>query len=131
MHPELGAPSMMVLQTIIRMGPITATGVGGVLDIDKSVVSRQVSKLRSLGLVETREAESDRRVALLTASELAQRTVEGLHARTAAEYRARFEGWSDDDLVQLQQQLHRFNLSNEDLRGEGPARRCARETRGE
>ena len=49
-HPELRGPGMMILQTILRRGPITATGLGSMLDMDKAMVSRQVAKLRGLGL---------------------------------------------------------------------------------
>lgn len=129
-HPELRGPGMMILQTILRKGPITATGLGGMLDMDKAMVSRQVTKLRGLGLVDAQEAESDRRVILLTASAAAHEAVEVLQARTAEEYSARFTDWSDEDLAQLQGLLHRFNAVSDELRGDGPARRCAREAEG-
>ena len=126
-HPELRGPGIMILQTILRRGPITATGLGGILDMDKAMVSRQVAKLRELGLVDAREAESDRRVMLLTASAGAQATVEGLQARTSSDYLARLAEWSGEDLEQLQSLLHRFNSTAEDPHEDGPARRCARE----
>lgn len=126
-HPELRGPGMMLLQTILRRGPITATGLGSILDMDKAMVSRQVTKLRALGLVDAKEAESDRRVILLTASEAAHSAIDSMHARTSADYLARFADWSEEDLAQLHSLLHRFNASAEDLRGDGPARRCARE----
>lgn len=129
-HPELKGVGLMVLQTIIRKGPVTATGLAGLLDMDKATVSRQVAKLRSLQLVEATAAEADRRVTLLTASPAAQTAMDELHAQTAAAYRARFADWGDAELAQLRAMLHRFNASAEDARGEGPARRCAREAAG-
>ena len=125
-HPELRGPGMMLLQTILRRGPITATGLGSLLDMDKAMVSRQVTKLRSLGLVDAKEAESDRRVILLTASEIAHSAIEGMQARTSADYLVRFADWSEEELTQLQTLLHRFNATAEDIRAEGPATRCAR-----
>ena len=125
-HPELRGPGMMLLQTILRRGPITATGLGGLLDMDKAMVSRQVTKLRSLGLVDAKEAESDRRVILLTASETAHSAIEGIQARISADYLVRFAEWSEDELAQLQMLMHRFNATAEDPRGESPATRCAR-----
>ncbi|NLA64467.1 MAG: winged helix-turn-helix transcriptional regulator [Leucobacter sp.] len=126
-HPDLRGPGLMSLQTIIRRGPITATGLGGILDMDKAIISRQVAKLREYGLVDARAAESDKRVTLLTASAAAQAATDLMHARTAQEHSVRFADWSDDELEQLQTMLHRFNSSADGLRGEGPARRCARE----
>ena len=125
-HPELRGPGMMILQTILRRGPVTATGLGSILDMDKAMVSRQVTKLRSLGLVDAKEAESDRRVILLTASETAHSAIEGIQARISADYLVRFAEWSEDELAQLQMLMHRFNATAEDPRGEGPATRCAR-----
>ncbi len=125
-HPELRGPGMMLLQTILRRGPITATDLGGILDMDKATVSRQVTKLRALGLVDAREAESDRRVMLLTTSEAAHTAIEGMRARTSADYLERFAGWHDSELSQLQSLLHRFNTTAEDPRSNGPAGRCAR-----
>lgn len=126
-HPELRGPGIMLLQTIRRRGSITATGLASLLDMDKAMVSRQVTQLRALGLVDAREAESDRRVILLTASAAAQTTIEEMQARTSSDYLARFSEWSSDDLEQLQSLLHRFNATAEDPREDGPARRCARE----
>ena len=113
-HPELRGPGMMILQTILRRGPVTATGLGSILDMDKAMVSRQVTKLRSLGLVDAKEAESDRRVILLTASETAHSAIEGMQARISADYLVRFAEWSEDELAQLQMLMHRFNATAED-----------------
>lgn len=129
-HPDLRVPGMMLLHTILRQGPVTATGLGSILDMDKAMVSRQVSKLRSLGLVDAKEAESDRRVILLTASATAQAAIESIHARTSAEYRARFADWTADDLAQFRSLLGRFNAQADEVRPDGPALRCAREERG-
>lgn len=129
-HPELKGVGMMVLQTILRKGPITTTGLAQMLDMDKAMVSRQVTKLRELGFVEAEAADEDRRVTLLTPSALAKASLDQLHADSAAAYRKRFEGWSEDDLAQLRALLGRFNASAHDGRLDGPARRCAEEHQG-
>lgn len=126
-HPDLRGPGIMILQTILRHGALTVTGLGSMLDMDKAMVSRQVTKLRSLGLVDAKEADSDRRVTLLTASESARLAIERMQAQTADEYRARFADWDDSDLLQLQGMLRRFNAAVEDQPADGPAKRCARE----
>ena len=128
-HPDLRGPGMMLLHTILRRGPITATGLGRVLDIDKATISRQVSKLRDYGFVEARPAESDKRVMLLTATDAAIAAIDEMHAASATEYDQRFEGWSNDELSLFNGLLHRFNTNVEALRGDGPASRCAREER--
>lgn len=125
-HPELKGVGMMILQTILRKGPVTATGLGQMLDMDKAVVSRQVAKLRDLGLIEAEAAEEDRRVVLLTGSDRARGALDELHAQTALAYQERFAGWSDTELDTLRTLLRRFNQAAEGLRPDGPAVRCAR-----
>ncbi|MBL3687831.1 MarR family transcriptional regulator [Leucobacter zeae] len=126
-HPDLRGVGMMVLQLVLRKGPVTATGISQLLDMDKAMVSRQISKLRELGLVAAEPAAEDRRVILLTGSERAEEMLDGIRRQWAHAYHERFDGWSPADLETLRAGLHRFNASAESGRPDGPARRCARE----
>jgi DNA-binding MarR family transcriptional regulator len=130
-HPELRGPSFFLLQTIVRHGPVTATGLAGILNQDKAMISRQIANLRELDLIQTKPADQDRRVTLIIASPAAHEALEGLQSYTADAYRARFADWNTDDLAHLQRLLHRFNANADELRGDGPARRCAREAETE
>ncbi|MFC5337502.1 MarR family winged helix-turn-helix transcriptional regulator [Leucobacter denitrificans] len=123
---ELGPVGMMVLQIIVRKGPLTATGIGQMLEMDKSIVSRQVAKMRELELVESVEAPEDRRVQLLTASDKAQKIFGRIREQWANSYRERFANWSEDELDQLREGLHRFNAATADVRQDSPAVRCAK-----
>lgn len=127
-HPELNGGGIMVLQTVLRKGPVTATGLSQMLGMDKAMVSRHISKLRDLELIEAEAAPEDRRVILLTVSERAQELMERIREQWAHSYHERFEGWSVESLEELRAGLHRFNASAEDAhRAEGPAMRCARD----
>lgn len=129
LHPDLRAPDLLMLQTIARKGPITATELTQLLSTDKALVSRQIAKLRQLGLVDAVHDEADRRVVLLSASEEARTTLGELHARLSASYERRLAGWSDEDLSTLQTLLHRFNATSPEPELDGPAARCsARQT---
>lgn len=108
-HPDLRGIGVMMLQIISRNGPMTATDIAHTLAMDKAMVSRQVTKLRALGLVEAEEDATDRRLVHLTATATACASLTGLHERTSAAYLARFQGWNDADLAELQRLLHRFN----------------------
>ena len=108
-HPDLRAVSLMVLQRITRCGPITATEVAQHLDMDKATVSRQVTKLRELGLVEVTPTAEDKRMQLLTLSTAGVAAIEDLRGRMASDYAERFAGWDESDLVHLRGLLHRFN----------------------
>lgn len=126
-HPDLKGGGMMVLQTVLRKGPVTATGISQLLGMDKAMVSRHISKLRELGFVETEPAPEDRRVILLTISERASELMERIRERWADSYHQRFEEWSIEDLERLREGLHRFNTSTEDAsHADGPAMRCSR-----
>ena len=129
--PELKGVGIMVLQLILRKGPITATDISQMLDMDKAMVSRQITKLRDLGLVETEPAPEDRRVVLLTPSAKAEELLGAIRQKWAHAYHERFAGWSPDDLEHLRAALHRFNASAEGLRADGPAARCTRDQHGE
>ena len=129
-HPDLNGGGIMVLQTVLRKGPVTATGLSQMLGMDKAMVSRHIAKLRELELVETEPAPEDRRVILLTVSERARSLMERIRERWAHSYHERFEDWSVEDLEQLREGLHRFNASTEGAHTDGPAMRCARDHGG-
>ncbi|QAB19088.1 MarR family transcriptional regulator [Leucobacter muris] len=124
---DLKGVGMIVLQLVLRKGPITATALSQMLDMDKAVVSRQIAKLRELGLVEAEPAAEDRRVMLLTATPRATELLERIRARWAHAYHERFVGWSAEELEDLREGLHRFNASAHDIRVDGPAGRCTRD----
>ena len=123
---EISGVSMIVLQIVFRRGPITATGIGHWLEMDKSLVSRQVAKLRELGLVEATESPEDRRVQLLTVSAQATELLNGVRERWSNSYRERFADWSPAELEALRAGLHRFNQVAEGAPADGPAARCSR-----
>lgn len=125
-HPGLSGANMVVLQFVRRKGPITATGLSQMLDMDKSLVSRQITKLRDLGFVVTTEAAEDRRVQLLTVSEEAEALLNHVRELWSESYRERFADWTPEQLTGLHEGLHRFNVSTGELRQDGPAVRCAK-----
>lgn len=125
-HSDLSSVGTMVLQFIVRKGPLTATGLSQFLDMDKSFVSRQVTRLRELGFVDATPAPEDGRVILLTASERALAIMGDIREQWTNAYRERFVGWSKEELEALRDGLHRFNVSAEDVRQDGPAVRHAR-----
>lgn len=125
-HPELRGLGLMVLQTIRRRGPITATEIAHSLMLDKSVVSRQITKLRQIDLILAKPSEEDGRVILLTVTEQTLHAIERLQSLNANAYSTRFQDWTDDELTQLQSLLHRFNASAEEGDEEFAARAAAR-----
>ena len=128
-HPDLRGSGIIVLQIVLRKGPVTVTGLSQLLGMDKAMVSRQVSKLRELGFVESAPAAEDRRVTLITATDKARSVIDQLRARAAHDYHLRFADWDDAELDDLGASLHRFNSSAPE-QAAGPAVRCARDHGG-
>jgi DNA-binding MarR family transcriptional regulator len=97
-----------LLVGIGRFGPIGVVEIADRVGRDYTTVSRQVAKLVSLGLVERRPGESDRRVNEATLTERGQEMIVVLQAareRLAAPLLAR---WSDEDFGALVTLLRRF-----------------------
>lgn len=111
-HPDLKGASMSILNTIVRRGPMTATGIGQLLGMDKAFVSRQVTYLKDLGFVVATPNPEDKRVWILTGSESAKRALDGIHVHLAQSYEEQFAEWSEADLGQLVHSLRRFNQAN-------------------
>lgn len=129
--PELKGIGIMMLQLILRKGPISATGISQMLDMDKAMVSRQVTKLRELELVDTQPAAEDRRVVLLTPSPKAEELLGAIRQKWAHAYHERFADWSPGELEQLRVSLHRFNASADGMSSEPFGPRRGRDHRGE
>lgn len=122
-HPQLRGGTMVMLNTILRRGPITATEIGQLLELDKGFVSRQVAHLKELGFIDTVPSDADRRVILLTGSPKAREALDQIHVNLAEAYRERFADWSDTELEHLVTALRKFNAVNHDSPGaEHPGR---------
>lgn len=109
--PGLTGTGMIVLQTIRKQGPATATDICHTLMMDKAFVSRQIAQLRTLGLVDAQAMENDRRVTILTPTPQALAFIERMRRRLANDFRARFSGWDSAELELLRDSLARLNES--------------------
>lgn len=112
-HPDLRGVGVIVLQTVARKGPVTATELASMLSMDKALISRQVSRLRDLGFIESRHDEADRRSVFLTTTETGKTTLRGLHQQLSDAYAQRLKGWDESDIETLLALLHRFNAADE------------------
>lgn len=109
LHPELTRGTVPTLLAISRHGPITATELANHLTADKTIVSKQVGQLKRLGLLNTDACDEDRRITYLSVSPLAQQRIDEVRDVIAERYRERFAGWSDGEIDDLRDTLHRFN----------------------
>lgn len=97
-----------LLVGIQRFGPIGVVDLAGRAGRDYTTVSRQVAKLESLGLVERRHAEKDRRLreAIVTARGQAMTdSLDAARERIAGAVLSSWEPREVDDLVRLMRKL--------------------------
>jgi len=98
-----------LLVGIERKGPI---GVGELADgvgRDYSTVSRQVSKLESLGLTQSEPSPTDRRVRQMTVTAQGKAMTTAIDAARERIGRAIFEEWDASDVQLLVQLMGRFS----------------------
>jgi DNA-binding MarR family transcriptional regulator len=116
LDPDLQATGLAVLRLVAVQGPVRATEVTRLLDLDKGMVSRQVSRLEAAGLV-VREADpEDGRAHLLRLTDEGRTRVEAIVERQRAEFAVRLGSWGGADLTRFADDLARYNasLANED-----------------
>ena len=65
-HPDLQPVGYKVLATVVRLGSTNAQAIATVLEVDKSVVSRQVRILEEHDLVVSRADDNDGRARVLS-----------------------------------------------------------------
>lgn len=96
-HPELQPLGYQVLVSIVN-GHGSAGEIIDRLQTDKSAVSRQVSRLTELGLVESIRDADDRRARRLVATPLAVDRVTAARAAYESRLAERLRRWSAEDL---------------------------------
>ena len=97
-----------LLVGIERYGPIGVVDLADRAGRDHTTVSRQVTKLESLGLIERKPSQGDRRVNEAAITPLGRTLTDALDAarlRLAAPLLAK---WTDEDFNRLAQLLRRF-----------------------
>ena len=68
-HPDLQPPAYLMLGYVLDEGPIRASELCTVFDIDKGGISRQVQHLVDLGLVDRTPDPDDGRATLISVSD--------------------------------------------------------------
>jgi DNA-binding MarR family transcriptional regulator len=97
-QPGLPPAAYKVLAMIVRLESTNAHVLADLLDMDKSVVSRQIRVLEEGGLVESRPDERDGRLRALSATPMAVERVLAVRAANQARVRAALEPRSVSEL---------------------------------
>jgi DNA-binding MarR family transcriptional regulator len=110
-HPDLQPVGYGILRFIFETEPVRSQDIAASLDMDKGAVSRQVSALRQLGLVDTRIDPDDRRATLLVVSDAARAVRVQVRGETTSGYGLIFADWGDRDIHEFSRLLTKFNES--------------------
>ena len=100
-----------ILSAIVRHGPMHAGAIAAELEIDKSVVSRQIRHLEALGLAVGVTDPSDRRARFIEPTPRAIESVGQKSSRMQRQLYEQLRTWSADDVGELARLLGR--LTNE------------------
>lgn len=107
----LDRPAYQALHRICEEGPLRITSLAGMLDVDLSVVSRQVKALEDTGFVERAQDPADARAALVSATPAGTAAFQQVQAQRSEVLRDALEDWPTDEREAFVRLLARFNTS--------------------
>ena len=113
LHPDLDGAAYGLLSLLRDAGPLRASELVTRIGLDKSTVSRQVSHLVDLGLVDRAADPVDGRAQVLTPSAEGSARLTRIRAARRARWEADLADWPADDVVRLGELLHRLNRLGE------------------
>ncbi len=108
-HPDLLPASYLMLSYVREHGPLRASAMCAVFDIDKGAISRQVQHLIDLGLVDRQPDPEDGRATLLTISGEGESRLEGVASERRELLAERLGEWSADEVRAFSASLRRYN----------------------
>jgi DNA-binding MarR family transcriptional regulator len=111
LHADLQPAAYHIFLFVVDNEPTRASDVVEHLGIDKGAVSRQVSHLEDLGLIERSCDLTDRRVQTLVLTTEGKARVAAVAERRRSEFENRLSGWSAENLAQFSERLARYNAS--------------------
>jgi DNA-binding MarR family transcriptional regulator len=110
-HPDLQPASYLLLAHLEERGPSRSSTVVDELGIDKGAVSRQITHLVELGLLERTPDPHDGRAVLLSLSDDAAARLARVRAERSERFERRLSGFTTTELSALADQLARYNAA--------------------
>ncbi|MEI5583645.1 MULTISPECIES: MarR family winged helix-turn-helix transcriptional regulator [unclassified Agromyces] len=108
-HPELQPVGYKILSAVVRRGPMHAGAIAESLEIDKSVVSRQLKQLEALGLARSLPDPDDGRARIIEPTPVAVERVGQRSSRMQQQLYAKLRDWPADDVDELARLLARLS----------------------
>jgi len=112
-HPDLQPLAYNILRTLLRGGPARPGTIAEELNIDKSMMSRQVRLLEDIGFIVRQPDEEDGRAALLEATPDAVVRMDAVATVDRATLYESLRDWGVPDLKKLGELLARLNEISE------------------
>ncbi|MCZ2816316.1 MarR family winged helix-turn-helix transcriptional regulator [Modestobacter sp. VKM Ac-2984] len=109
LHDGLDGAVHALMLLLDDAGPLRAGDLVARLGMDKSTVSRQVTSLVDLGLVERAPDQDDGRAQLLSISAEGHRRVSGSRAARRSRWEADLSDWDAEEVAALATLLERLN----------------------
>lgn len=108
-HAGLELSAYATLRLLDAEGPLRASTIGERFALDKSTVSRQLSRLIDWGLVERTPDPSDGRAHLVAITPTGHARLMGVSQQRMGEIRRMLEQWNDEDVAEFGRLLEQFN----------------------
>ena len=107
-HPDLQPVGYKILSSVVHRGRMHAGALADALEIDKSVVSRQVKQLEALGLAQSVADPNDGRARFIEATPAAMESIGLRGSRVQRQLHSLLRTWSGDDVDELARLLGRL-----------------------
>lgn len=111
-HTGLELSAYATLRLLDAEGPLRASTIGERFALDKSTVSRQLSRLIDWGLVERTPDPSDGRAHLVAITPTGHERLTGISKERKQEVRRLLEMWDERDVAEFGRLLELFNRTN-------------------
>jgi DNA-binding MarR family transcriptional regulator len=106
--PALTPFGLKILRVLSRLGPTHSSGVAEFLEVDRSIVSRQVKQLEELGLIGLRTDPADGRCRFLVLTDDADKRLLAAGAVGDSLLHHHLAEWPNDDLYRFAGYLERL-----------------------
>ncbi|MEN8704967.1 DNA-binding MarR family transcriptional regulator [Nocardioides marinisabuli] len=108
-HPDLQPASYLMLAYLGQHGPMRASAAAEMFHIDKGAISRQVTHLVELGLVERTQDPDDGRASLISATPSAVERLTAVAENRRQWLDERLGDWDAAELEEFTRVLGRYN----------------------
>ncbi|WP_431781201.1 MarR family winged helix-turn-helix transcriptional regulator [Streptomyces chumphonensis] len=113
LHPDLEPAAYGIMLRLDEAGAQRATALAAYFGVGKGTMSRQLTALERLGLVDRSPDPADGRAFLVELTAQGRRSFARVRGARRERYLRRLAGWERADIAELARLLHRLNAPHE------------------